>query len=361
MRRRHLMLGALSLVLAGCKQEAKVETPEVRPVRTARIQHVRLDDTKAAVGEIRPRRDIDLGFRVSGKVTERRLDVGDAFKAGDLIARVDAQDYVERLNSAKADVAGAEAVLVEAQAQEHRTAKLYDDGFATRPQMDAAVKGLNSARAKLQSARASLALAESQLAYTELRAEFDGIVTATGAEEGQVINTGQMVIRAAESGVSDAVFNVAEEAFGRHDGKVDGLAVRVSLLGRPEVAAVGRVREIAPVADAATRTYQVRVGLEHAPAEMRFGASVRGRPDVVAPEVIALPAAALFDQGGQAAVWIVDPRRSEVSLKRISIDHYETDRIVVAAGLTDGEIVVTAGVHQLRENQKVRIQEGNSR
>jgi RND family efflux transporter MFP subunit len=352
MQRRHLFLGAVAaLALAGCKEEVKVEVAEVRPVRTVTVEPVRLGDARALVGEIQPERDIDLGFRVSGKLVERLVDVGDTFRTGQVIARLDTADYVQRLDSAKSDVFAA------ASGQHQRTAKLYKDGYATKPQMEAAVKGLNSAKARLDSARAALKLAQSQLDYTELRAEFDGIVTATGAEAGQIVNAGQLILRIAEPRVRDAVFNVAEDGFDAGAAR-EGAAMTVAMLDRPDIRMTGIVREVAPTADAATRTYQIRIGLENAPPEMRFGASVAGHLDRPDPEVVVLPAAALFDKAGAPAVWVIDPMKSEVTLTPITVDRFEADGIIVAAGLRTGDVVVAAGVHQLRENQKVRVHGG---
>jgi RND family efflux transporter MFP subunit len=358
MQRRAVILMAAAALLAACKEEVEVQAPAVRPVRTLTVERVRADDGRAAVGAIRPERDIDLSFRVSGKVFQRVVDVGDTFTAGALIGRVDPEDYLQRLKSAQGDLAAASAVLVEAKAQEARTAKLFDDGFATRTQMDGAVKSLHSAEAKLKSAQASLKLAEAQLAYTELRAEFDGIVTATGVEEGQVLNAGQLVVRVAEPRVRDAVFDVAEAAFfGTAAGA--GTPVRVSLLGHPEISTVGSIREVSPVADSATGTWRVRVGLTDAPEAMRFGTSVSGKLDIEAPEVMLLPLSALFDRAGEPAVWVVDPAASQVSLQPIEVARYEANGIVVGSGLTEGDIVVAAGVHKLRENEKVRLSERN--
>jgi len=357
MNRRTLILLALASCVAACKEEAEPTDPEIRRVRTVVVERTRIDNSAIAVGDIHPQRDIDLSFRVSGKLTERLVDVGDPFVAGDLLARLDAEDYVQRLESAKGDLAAAKAVLVEATAQEGRTRKLFTDGFATRVQFDGTIKSLHSASAKVESASAALKLAEAQLAYTEIRAEFDGIVTATGAEEGQVVNVGQLIFRTAEPDLRDAVFDVADAAFFPVPDAGADTPVRVTLLGHPEIFTTGQIREVAPLADAATRTYEVRVSLANPPAEMRFGASVNGRLDVVAPEVVVLPASALFDDAGDPAVWVVQPVSSTLQLIPIDVARYEADRIVVAGGLDDGDIVVTAGVHQLRENQKVTLTE----
>ena len=203
-------------------------------------------------------------------------------------------------------------------------------------------------------------MAQDQLAYTELRADFDGMVTDVKAEQGQIVSTGQMVIRLAQPHDKDAVFSIAEAAFGSGADVADLPDITVSLLSNPKVTAVGKLREIAPAADAATRTYQVKVTLEDPPAEMRFGASVSGRVNLVTAPVITLPGSALFDQDGGPAVWAIDAN-SAVRLKPITVARYETDRVIVSGGLESGDVVVTAGVNRLREKQKVRVDEGGKK
>jgi RND family efflux transporter MFP subunit len=128
----------------------------------------------------------------------------------------------------------------------------------------------------------------------------------------------------------------------------------VSLLSNPAVTAIGVVREVSPVAEASTRTFQVKVSLADAPAEMRFGSSVAGRLNAKSTPVVVLPGSALFDKGGKPAVWVVGAA-SEVELKPIAVARYEADRVIVSNGLAQGDVVVTAGVNRLRERQKVRI------
>jgi RND family efflux transporter MFP subunit len=134
----------------------------------------------------------------------------------------------------------------------------------------------------------------------------------------------------------------------------------VQLLSNPSVTADGVVREISPVADPTTRTYQVKVTLTGPPEEMRFGGSVVGWIKGSTAPVVVLPGSALFDRAGQPAVWVVDPSSRAVALKTIAVARYETDRVIVAGGLAKGDIVVTAGVNRLRENQRVQIAEGRS-
>lgn len=346
----------LMVLLAACGDDAPKQ-PEVRPVRTVTVDPKPIEDDRRAVGEVKPRYESDLGFRVSGKVVSRLVDPGVSVVKGDLLARLDDQDYRNKLKSAEADVTAAEAVLTESQGSEGRLRALLATGTTTRANYDAAVKNLRSAEAKLDSAKAALELAADQLRYAELRAEFNGIVTAVGAEPGQVVNVGQMIVRLAQPNDKDAVFAIAESAFkGRRPDERPEIVV--SLLSNPDITCDGVVREISPVADPTTRTYQVKVTLENAPDQFRFGASVMGRLKTSTAAVVVLPGSALFDQGGQPAVWVVDTASGSVSLKRVIVSRYETDRVVVSEGLAKGDIVVTAGVNRLREKQKVRLAEG---
>jgi RND family efflux transporter MFP subunit len=350
---RQMLLLALLLPLAGCSGQAS-PGPEVKAVRTVTADPKPLEDDRRAVGEVRPRYESELAFLVSGKVIQRNVDVGATVRKGDLLARLDDQDDRNRLKQAEADFVAADAVLVEAKAAEERQRKLLDSGITTRAVYDTALKNFRSAQAKHDQAKSAVDLAKDQHAYSELHAEFDGIVTAIGVEAGQVVSSGKMVVRVARSEDKDAVFSVAESAFEskRPDTPPE---IAVLLLSNPGVTADGVVREISPVADPTTRTFQVKVTLTNPPEQMRFGGSVVGRLKTSSQPVVVLPGSALFDKGGKPAVWVVDPVSHAVGLKPVTVARYETDRVVVSEGLMRGDVVVTAGVNRLRENQKVKI------
>ncbi|TIO71121.1 efflux RND transporter periplasmic adaptor subunit, partial [Mesorhizobium sp.] len=336
------------------------DVPEAKLVKAVTVKPAPQADSRLAIGEIRPQRESDLGFRLSGKLVQRTAAVGQMVRKGEVLARIEDQDYRNRLRSAEADVAAAQAVLVEASAAEVRLGALLAKGFTTRASYDATLKNLRSAQAKLDSAKIGLEMARDQLAYTELHADFDGVVTATGAEEGQLVNVGQMVVRIADPQARDAVFSIAEAAFsnGRRAGHRP--EIMVSLLSNPTISTSGVIREVSPVADAATRTFQVKVSLRNAPDEMRFGSSVAGRVNESSAPVVVLPGTALFDKDGKPAVWIVSAS-SAVELKPVVIARYETERVVVSGGLAEGDVVVTAGINRLREHEKVRIAAGEAR
>jgi RND family efflux transporter MFP subunit len=358
--RRQMLLLACMLPVAGCNEVAP-KAPEVKSVRTLVVDPHPIDDDRRAVGEVKPRYESELAFRVAGKMVARAVDVGAVVQKGDVLARLDEQDYRNKLKSAESDLVAADAVFVEAQGTEERYRQLLASGATTRALYDSALKNFRSAEAKRDQAQTAVDMARDQVNYSELHADFDGVVTAVGAEAGQVVNSGRMIVRVARSNDKDAVFSIAETAFeGR---KADGTPseIAVLLLSNPEVSANGVVREVSPVADPTTRTYQVKVTLNNPPEQMRFGGSVVGRLKASTSPVVVLPGSALFDKGGTPAVWVFDPADESVRLKAVAVSRYETDRIIVSDGLTKGDIVVTAGVNRLRESQKVRVAEGGVR
>jgi RND family efflux transporter MFP subunit len=263
------------------------------------------------------------------------------------------QDYQNKLRSAEADVASAQATVVETQSTEVRLGKLLKNGWTPQATYDTALHNMQAAEAKLDAAKASLALARDQLKYTELKADFDGVITAVGAEAGQNVSSGQMVLKLARMTDKDGVFNVAETALLDH--RNEGSEVIVWPLSNPQLTLEGVLREVAPVADATTRTYTVKVTLNNPPPSIRFGMSIGGRWKVSAAPVVALPLSALFEQNGSPAVWVFDRQSGSATLKPVTVARYEADTVLIADGLARGDIVITAGINTLREGQKIRL------
>jgi RND family efflux transporter MFP subunit len=161
-----------------------------------------------------------------------------------------------------------------------------------------------------------------------------------------------MIVQLAREGGRDAVFDVPEQLIrtGPRDPRVE-----IVLNDDPNVRAVGRVREVAPQADAATRTYQVKVGIADSPEAMRLGATVTGSIQLSAPPGFEVPSSALTEADGRPAVWVVDPRSQTVSLRSVEILRHDPGLVVISEGLETGEVVVTAGAQTLRPGQKVRL------
>jgi len=360
--RRFLQLtaavGILTLIsaLTACKKQEAAAPQEIRPVRTVTVEPKEAGETVSLTGEIQPRHQADLGFRVRGKILQRPVDVGTQVKTGDLLARLDPQQYSQDLEVAKAEVAKADAEVARSRNQEYRQSELLKKGFTTQVAYDQAVKTFKTAEAEAEAARAKQAQASENLGYTELKADADGVISAIGADPGQVVSSGQMVARLAQLGEREAVFNVAEATF---KSPPKSPTVTVELVSNPDVKVAGKVRYVSPQADPTTRTFTVRVSLPDAPPQMRLGATVVGSVTLGEGQVVMIPGSALFQKDGQPAVWLVT-KDGTVQLKPITVARYQGDAVVVGSGLAQGDVVVTGGVQKLLPGQKVRMMQASA-
>ena len=338
--------------LTACKPAPETPTEIVRPVRVVTIAAQEGGELVTLTGRVEAQDEVNLAFRVTGRMVERLVNVGDQVRAGQVVARLEADTARNTLRAAQAELSAARARLVEAQNNFERHRSLLDRGFITRAMFDQAEQTYRSARAAVEAAQAQVNNAEIQLGYTELFADSAGTVTARGAEPGEVVGAGQSVVQLARAGGRDAVFDVPARVM---ESSSADAQITVALSSDPKVQAAGRVREVAPQADPVTRTFKIRVGLDNPPAAMRLGSTVTGQTRIGAGQGIEIPAAALTRANQQPAVWILDPTTNTVALRNIEVLRYDLQRVAVADGLQDGDIVVTAGVQSLRPGQQVRL------
>ena len=167
-----------------------------------------------------------------------------------------------------------------------------------------------------------------------------------------MVKAGQTIVTVAQDGGTDAVFDVPATLMRQISPDV---VVTVSLTDDPRIRTIGRVRETAPQADPTTRSFRVKIGLEEMPEDMRLGATVFGQARMLGSKGIELPATALTMVDNKQAVWVVDPKSLQVSLRTVELDRHASSTVVVSQGIEPGELVVTAGVHALRRGQKVRL------
>ncbi|WP_407528809.1 efflux RND transporter periplasmic adaptor subunit [Methylobacterium oryzisoli] len=356
MRRRRLLpvLAALALLSACEEKAAPPPPPPVRPVLTVRAVSRNFETFGPFAGTVEPRYQTQAGFRVGGRIVARDVFVGDLVAKGARLAALDPTVQEFAVLRARADVADAEAQFANASATEGRQRTLFEGGNVTQAQLDAAVANRDTAAARLAQAKAARQRAEDERGYTSLTADFDGVVTAWTAEVGQVVPAGQAVVTLARPDVREAVVDIPDTLMGevRKDAEFS-----VRLLAAPSVAASGRVREIGPLAESATRTRRIRMTLVDPPQAFRLGTTVTVALERPTAPRIRLPATALLEQDGRTAIWVVRPDGKAVTRREVRVAGRETDEILVAEGLQDGEAVVVAGVHSLAEGQAVRLPE----
>lgn len=356
----HGMFPAATLLSVLALAVTAAASPEVReaglgPRQVETVEAVRSLQAPvlALTGELAARVQSDLGFRIQGRIAERSVEVGDRVVAGQILARLENSQQLAEVASQQAGVAAAEATLKNATATFDRQKALLAQGFTTQSSFDTAKQAYEAARSSLSGARAAQQTAEDALSFTDLTADADGIVTARGAEVGQVVAVAQSVFTVAQDGPRDAIFDIPESviaATSQDDGPSE---VEVVLVSDHTVRARGHVREVSPAIDVARGTVRVKVALEETPPAMRLGAPVIGHARPAPRPVVVLPWQAFFSSGTTPAVWVVDPTTRAVSLRPITVDSYRTGEIVVGGGIEPGELVVSAGAQFLRQGEVV--------
>jgi len=350
---RRACVALLVLAFGGCGAEEAPPEPDVRPVRTITVEELPGGEQVTLTGRIEAQEEVSLAFRVSQRLIERRVNVGDRVEAGQLVARIEATTLDNAVQAARANLAAAQAAAADARLEFDRQRSLFERGVAPRARFERAQAAREAAAAQVDAAQAQLATAREQRSYTELFADAPGTVTAVGAEPGEVVAAGQMIVRVARQDGRDAVFGVparVKEAAGGLDPEVT-----VALASDPSVTTTGRVREVSPQADPVTRTFAVRVGLADPPAAMRLGSTVTGSIQLAGGGGIRIPASALTSADGQPAVWVLDVDSGIVSLRSVVVEQSGLFDVTVSEGLAPDEVVVTAGVQTLRPGQKVRL------
>lgn len=328
------------------------------------VETVRMRDYRSQLvltGTIAARNLINLAFRASGQVIERKADVGQKVEAGELLAQIDAVEQQAGLKSAQASLNAAQAQLIQATANYTRQQALLQQGFTTRSQFGTAEEAKQRAEAALSSAQSQLKNAQDMMSYTELRAPRAGVVTVRNIEAGQLVQAAQTAYVIAADGERDAIFDV-QEALAAHAERIEeksGLKalpqVNLALLSDPSVTASGHVREIAPVVNAMTGTVRIKVELDTPPPAMTLAAPVTGSLLLPAVQAIVLPWSAMTSQGGKPAVWVLDPQTKTISSALVTVLDYEREKIIISGGLKDGQLVVTRGGQMLGEGTKVEL------
>lgn len=343
-------LALAALLLAACGEPAPTFVAP-KPVRVQQVVLAAGTQEESYTGAVRARVESDVGFRVGGKVVKRRVEVGQRVRSGDVIAELDAEDYALAVAAAVNQRQAAAVDADQAAADAGRWTKLAAQGFSSQTEAERYRSRADAARERVDQARRQVDLARNRVAYAVLRAPFDGVVTALRVEPGQVVGEGQPVATLAALGEREIVIDIPES-------RVQQARTAAATASLP--AAAGKrfpvaLRELSPVAAAATRTYRARyrIGADAPPMELGMTATVwlGAGPTAAEAQVATLPASALHHRDGHAAVWTVQGEGAPI-LVPVQVVRYGEDEVQVT-GVRDGELVVTAGVQKLDAGMSV--------
>ncbi len=345
------LLSVAAVLLLGACSKPVEKTEEIRPVRAIKLASEQFDVLAEFSGEVRPRVESRLGFRVGGKIVARKVDPGTIVKQGQVLLQLDPQDLQLAQVQASAGMKAAESNRDLAAAEFKRYLDLREKNFVSQAVLDAKLTANKAAQASFEQAEAAYRNQANQSNYTTLVSDVDGIVTSVDAEAGQVVTAGTPVVRVARLGEKEIIIGIPEN-------KVAALRkvsdVRVRLWATPNDSIAGTIREIAPIADPVTRTYMAKIAIPTATDAVGLGMTAYVSFVAKTPNaMIKVPLTALVRDKANSAVWIIE--NGAVKLVPVKVAGPSGNELLLASGVSAGQTVVTAGASLLKPGQKVTV------
>ncbi len=347
----------IGLLLSACSKEEPPPEP-VRPVLFIEVKPQAQENLGRFAGNIAARYESTLGFRVSGRIAQRSVDVGAQVKKGDMLAVLDPTDQQNQVRSTQGDLARVEAQLINAQANARRQQELFDRGVGAQAALDVAVTDLKTTQSSYDQAKAAMQQAKDQLSYSELRADHDAVVTEWKVEAGQVVSAGEQVVTLARPDIKEAVIDLPAQLGEQLPSDV---VFTVASQLEPEINTTARVRELEPQAESTTRTRRARLTLADTPAAFRLGTAISVTLSSAIKPRIELPATAVQEADGKTQIWIIDMQNQTVSPRGVNIVSRSNGSVVLDGGVNNGDRVVTAGVNSLKPGQKIKVDKESPR
>ena len=348
-----LSLTVSAVLLAGCGHPSESDPRLVDPMVDTATVRADASSTQTFTGVVAPRVQSDLGFRVSGKVIQRLVDVGQRVRKGQPLMRIDPVDLNLAIINQKGAVASAKARWVQAQADEARLRRLVAAGAISAMAYDQALSALNSAKAQVEAAQAQADVAANASQYAELKADVDGLVVSTVAEPGQVVAAGQPVIQLARDGAREAAIELPETL----RPALDSVA-QATLYGSPGQSSSARLRELSEAANGITRTYSARYVLGDALKDAPLGATIKIAIQTstgLDQPAMSVPLSALRSVGEKYTVWVIDQSSMTVREQTVQVRRIGRETASVTGDLKPGDTVVALGAHLLHPDQKIRL------
>ena len=345
-----LSVFTMALLLAACSEKPPV-VEDIRPVRAMQISSAGAENMVELAGDIQPRYESRLGFRVGGKVIARQVEIGSVVKRGQVLMQIDPRDLQLSQSQANASVNAAASNLSLAKAEYERYRELRQKNFVSQAVLDAKEAAYKSALANHEQSNAALNIATNQNSYANLVADADGVVTALQAEAGQVVAAGTPVVQLARTGEKEARISIPEDQV-EVVRQVKEMQVRI--WANQALVLRGQLRELSPVADPATRTYTAKISIPNAPPEVRLGMTATVSFITKANKnLIRLPLTALLNEKNQTSLWVIE--NGVVKSVPVQVGGVMGNEVVIASGVNAGQMIVTAGVNTLRPGQKVKV------
>ncbi|OHX35793.1 efflux transporter periplasmic adaptor subunit [Methylomonas sp. LWB] len=346
-------------ISAGCSDQNNQGPAVARPVKVFRIEQNAVAGARSFAGEIRARIETPLSFRVGGKLLERKVDVGDPVRKGQLLAILDGNDYRLAVQGLKAQLASSQADSTFLRDDLVRYRELLAQQVISPPEFERHETAYTAARERTAALAASVAEANNQLSYTELHADRDGVVTALAVEAGQVLAAGQAVVTLAQLDEKEIHFDVPEHRLTEIQRQQE---VNVSLWTDEDRLLKARIREIASAADPASRTYRVKATLLEGLDAAQLGMTATVHIAANTASGIAIPLSAVYtpqNQPDHALVWLVDEQAATVKSVPVKLGETLAGERIAVEGVAAGQLLVSAGVQRLAEGQAVRLPEGS--
>lgn len=323
---------------------------EAALVRTTTITVANTAPQYTYSGEVRGRYESQLAFQVGGKIIKRHVDLGSVVRAGDALMEIDPKDINQTVQANAAQVSAAQSQLKLAENNLNRYRQLYEQNAISQAQLDQYQTAYDAAVAAVRETSAQYVQGANQLYYSTLYANSAGVISDISAEAGQVVNAGQAVLTVVQDGSREIEISVPEN---RVEELRQAQLLQVSFWALPGVTVEGKVREVSPIADKTSRTYKVRISLVKPPPEIKLGMTATVAAAAAnGQQAAAIPLSAIYQTGNKPNVWVVE--NNSVILRPVTVGQFGNNQVEILAGLQNGDIVVTAGVHKLREGQKVR-------
>lgn len=348
-----ILIIMLSVFVVACKKD--VETFDPLPLVMVTQPVKNSEQFKSYSGEVQARQQIVLAFRVSGQLLSRAVDVGDRVKTGQVLAKLDPKDSEIQLNSAMANLQQAQSAVELAEIQLKRYQALLPDNAVSQAEFDNIENQYKIAVSKREQAQDNVNTVKNQLQYNQLISEKNGIITQRNVDVGQVISAGQTVYQLAVDGERDVVIGIAEKDIEKV--KI-GQPASVVLWSNPEQKLTAKVREIAPAMDS-SHTYQVKVSVNSS-TPLQLGQTARVFFQENTQGQFNVPLTAVSEENKQTFVWKLKPDQTLTKIP-VKVVEYGKTQASLSSGVTVNDWIVMAGVHLVREQQKVNPVDTNNR